>query len=477
MDEDALEELLNEADEEERALEAFLFPNDASLIPSPLPETEEEDSFVVDKGGEAEVAKPAWKDADDDKFTVNIEHESRLRKLRTTQQEKTITGTEYTQRLRTKFEALSQNTEWAKLPTAKRARVGGDEDSDGEDPLDAVLQSTGALLASPTELQPQNLSVTRVRDANVRDPCEAVVQSIGWHPNGKLLMTAGQDKTIRLFEIDGEHNPKAQAVFLNDLPILQASFTPDGSQIIASGRRKYFYTFDLNQGAAHKVPGIKGRAEKSLENFILSPDGNNITFFGNDGTLLMVDMRSKNWIANLKMNGSLRAADYSGDSLDLYSFGGEGQVYLWDVRTRRCRQKFFDEGCVQGTSLAVAKSTVGPQYLAAGSNSGVVNLYDRANLHDARPSPLKPLSSITVPVDCMTFSHDSQLFAWSASCKKQCLRVAHVASRTIYSNWPTGKTPLGHVSCLAFSPNSGYLAVGNHKGRVLLYRLNHFGSV
>jgi len=60
-------------------------------------------------------------------------------------------------------------------------------------------------------------------------------------------MTAGQDKTIRLFEIDGENNPKAQGVFFNDMPILHAAFTPDGSQIIASGRRKYFYSFDLNQ--------------------------------------------------------------------------------------------------------------------------------------------------------------------------------------------------------------------------------------
>lgn len=60
-------------------------------------------------------------------------------------------------------------------------------------------------------------------------------------------MTAGQDKTIRLFEIDGENNPKAQGVFFNDMPILHAAFTPDGTQIIAAGRRKYFYAFDLNQ--------------------------------------------------------------------------------------------------------------------------------------------------------------------------------------------------------------------------------------
>jgi U3 small nucleolar RNA-associated protein 18 len=28
-----------------------------------------------------------------------------------------------------------------------------------------------------------------------------------------------------------------------------------------------------------------------------------------------------------------------------------------------------------------------------------------------------------------------------------------------------------------FSPKSGYLAMGNDKGRVLLYRLNHYSDV
>ena len=43
--------------------------------------------------------------------------------------------------------------------------------------------------------------------------------------------------------------------------------------------------------------------------------------------------------------------------------------------------------------------------------------------------------------------------------------------------WPwcaSSRTPLGHVTSLAFSPRGGYAAVGNDKGRVLLYRLNHW---
>lgn len=54
------------------------------------------------------------------------------------------------------FTALNQNTEWAKLPSAKRARV--EDESDGEAALEAVAQSTQSLTAASTTLQPQNLS-------------------------------------------------------------------------------------------------------------------------------------------------------------------------------------------------------------------------------------------------------------------------------------------------------------------------------
>ena len=50
----------------------------------------------------------------------------------------------------------------------------------------------------------------------------------------------------------------------------------------------------------------------------------------------------------------------------------------------------------------------------------------------------------------------------------------HVGGGHIFPNWPTSQTPLGKVECCAFSPGSGYMAVGNHQGKVLLWRLNHY---
>lgn len=54
--------------------------------------------------------------------------------------------------------------------------------------------------------------------------------------------------------------------------------------------------------------------------------------------------------------------------------------------------------------------------------------------------------------------------------------VLHVPSMTIFQNWPTSKSPLHYVHSAAFSPHSGYLAIGNARGRVLLYRLHHYSQ-
>lgn len=56
------------------------------------------------------------------------------------------------------------------------------------------------------------------------------------------------------------------------------------------------------------------------------------------------------------------------------------------------------------------------------------------------------------------------------------VRIVHLPSGTVFSNWPSVKTPLRYVFCAEFSPSSGYLALGNDRGRVLLYRVGHYAE-
>ena len=53
--------------------------------------------------------------------------------------------------------------------------------------------------------------VTPLADANKAEPCDAVVQSIQFHPNGQLLLTAGLDKRLRLFNVRCRLSPAFHA--------------------------------------------------------------------------------------------------------------------------------------------------------------------------------------------------------------------------------------------------------------------------
>jgi U3 small nucleolar RNA-associated protein 18 len=164
--------------------------------------------------------------------------------------------------------------------------------------------------------------------------------------------------------------------------------------------------------------------------------------------------------------------------------GSDGILYTWDLRMRRCLSQQVDEGNFNTSCLAAAADG---GYLATGSTAGVVNLYNSSSskvdgssssrlLRPSSLPPLKSLMNLTTTVDSLAFNHDSQLLAMGSRMKKDSLRLVHLPSMTVFSNWPTSKTPLHYVHSLAFSPSSGYLALGNAKGRVLLYRLHHFGS-
>ena len=451
--------------------------------------------------------------AGEDKDMVDISQVARLRKLRAFDGETLISRAEYRKRLRSQFERAHPMPAWAKKSNKRRSGggakatgavgfddSGSDSDSSGADDsgygggggggggaeMDgdggaATVPTTGALVGRSRTLQPGVLPITRVKDGNAADPSNAVVQSVAFHHSSQLLLAAGFDKTLRLFQVDGRRNAKVQSVFLPDLPIHCAAFNGGTEEVWLSGRRPFFYVYDLGGAAVRKVPRIMGRDEKSLEKFLISPDGRWVVFYGNDGNLIVVAAKTKAWVTNIKMNGAVRAAAFSPDGQRLLSSGEHGEVYVWDVRTWRCIARHIDEGSLGGTAVAVAE-----QYYAVGSNSGVVNVYGSgsASAHagglyaegTAKPAPLSSLMHLTTPVDLLRFNGDAQILAMASRRKKDSLKIVHLPSFTVFSNWPTTGTPLRYVSAIDISPNSGFLAIGNDRGRVLLYRLNHYGK-
>ncbi|KAJ3057671.1 U3 snoRNP protein, partial [Quaeritorhiza haematococci] len=343
---------------------------------------EEDDS--VDDGlatsEELKGPKPAWEDEDTVSMKINIAGVKRLRKLRTHEGEEVVSGAEYERRLKKQFEKIYPLPQWAALASTQRTKIAGKDEMLYLRTADGILEDTRRNRASKAAFKKEKLDVVRLKDANQMAYSQAVVQSVQFHPTVPVLLTAGLDKTLRLFQIDGKINTKIQSVFLSDLPIHRASFTPDGREIIATGRRKFFYAYDVESGTISKIPSIRGgrqnqtvrldgiglvndEGEMSLEKHFVSPCNRYIVVLGRDGYMMLVARDTKQWIGNLKMNGVVKTVDFSKDGRFLYSAGGDGEVYVWDLNAQKCLYRFQDDGAIKTTAIAVSPNG---QYICTG---------------------------------------------------------------------------------------------------------------
>jgi U3 small nucleolar RNA-associated protein 18 len=286
------------------------------------------------------------------------------------------------------------------------------------------------------------------------------------------MLTCGYDKALRLFQIDGKDNPKLQSIVLKDLPISNANFSANGLQVILTGRRNYFYVYDLENGSVERICGIRGRSETSFEKSYVSPCNKYVVILGRDGYIILLSMLTKQWIADLKMTGEVTDVCFSSDGKYLFSIGTDAQVYKWDLDSRECVHRFNDHGSIKPGKIAVS---LNGEWLATGANTGVVNLYamDRC-MASENPEPEKAVMNILSPISTLVFHPSSQLLAFGSNEMVDAMRLLHVPSLRVVKNWPTSNTPLNFVWSIDFSKDGKFIAIGNGKGKVLLYRFRAF---
>ncbi|KAJ7220009.1 WD40-repeat-containing domain protein [Mycena pura] len=460
---------------------------------------------------------PAWEDPSDPPI-VSIES-NRLRKLRDQPSEATLTGRQYESRLRRQYERINPQPAWAKI-ARERLR---ETDASG---IDELLTSTSGILSSRIQritLPAGTLSIERLRDANQAstESGPGEIKSLAFHPSAKVpvLCVASADRRVRLFNVDGHSSPLLQTLHIPTLPFSQSSVTfhPSGASLLITGARPFYFVYDLQRGemqhkagrglwgsydtstsvsTLHRKRGrgrdASGKSQESggnaegMEIRSFSPRGDILAVAGRGGNVHLLDWKSGagQVIGSLKCGAAVKALWWTGAGTEdggLAALTNDSEVYIWDVGERRCKRRWKDEGGFRGSGRALTGSSKG--WLAVGSNTGLVNVYgsDAFSQDDivsfaAQPNPVKTIGHLTTPISTLRFNHDAQILAVASREKKDAMRLIHLPSLTSFSNWPTSSTPLGHVSAIDFSAQSEYVAVGNTRGKVLLYHLIDYGA-
>lgn len=477
-----IENLYDYSDEEENDFTEFSGPSDSEP---------EEDLFFIDDGGDAsnvhisegdamEVDEDAaWVDSDDEKNTVSVMSD-RLKKLRHTQEETSVSGSAYVARLRAQFEKIYPRPDWADNWGSKP------EDEAEEDPEDALVGANVAGLAAILSLThkyvknktkllpPTTLQILRLKDANLARRAHGGIQSMNFHPLHPLLLTGGFDRTLRVFHIDGKSNKFVSLVHFRDMPIQTCLFTPGSSLVYAGGRRRYINRWDLDSGDIEKISRMYGqdKFQRSFEYFKVSPKGTCIALMGSSGWVNIVNGTTGQFVRGFKVDGYVADFAFTRDERVLIVANHAGDIWEFAVEGRNTPlRRWTDVGAVTVTKIALGGP--GDRWLAIGTKSGVVNLYDRT-VDLANPTPFRGVDNLVTQISCLAFSPDGQVLSISSKQKKDALKLVHLPLGTVFANWPTSGTPLGRVTVAEFSPNGQMLAVGNDVGRITLWRLGHY---
>lgn len=407
-----------------------------------------------------------WYDSDDETLTISLTTTNRLRKLRRTEDEDTVSGKVYTRRLRQQFERIYPVPEWAN-PVTKPRRNSQSDDEDNiipTDPLSVLFQSSTPLTQRPTTRLPDDIlamaMVAPIPPANGNP----TPRTLHFHPSHPLLLIGSQDHTLRIHSVDGKYNPLATSLELIRLRIQSAIFHPSKNFVYTTGlRRRGIFVWDLNSGAVRKIAKTfneEALASGEWSNLRISSDGKVLGLQGASGWLGLLSAETGQYIGGCKTDGVIADYTFTHDGRKAIIVTVGGNVWEFDIPTMLVTDRWIDEGGVSLTKVALSPDN---RFLAIGSYSGIVTIYD---LNTESHSIVRTLFNLTTPITSLAFSPDGQMLVMASSGKRDQLRVVHVPGFKVFPNWPTSKTPLGVVECISLGEN-GYLAVGRRKGVAL----------
>ena len=395
-----------------------------------------------------------------------------------------------------------------------------------------LLHSAGSLVQTASssqpaserrKLRPEVLDIQRTNDITAKGPSS--VDSLQFHPHYPVILSSGPSSTISIHHVSPHPpnpNPLLTSLHIKNNPLHSTAFLPsliansnhdasvsDSTTVYLSSRRRYFHTWSLTTGTITKIarpftstPHLRN-TQRTTESFHLSPCGRYIGFIGSarkgGGYVNVLSTTTTQWLCTCRIDSRGGVADFAWwrDGNGLVVAGKNGECSEYDVRERRVVGRWTDEGAVGTTVVALGGSSRsskggadlgGDRWVAVGSSSGIVNVYDRrewaSSIHKQQPppgqpaytvpktpSPLRTLTQLTTPTSHLHFSRDGQMLVMASRWKKDALRLIHLPSCTVYRNWPTDKTPLGRVSSVALSPDGAMLAVGNEQGAIRLWEI------
>jgi WD40 repeat protein len=274
------------------------------------------------------------------------------------------------------------------------------------------------------------------------------VSSVAWSPDGKILASGSDDKTIKLWEA-------ASGKLLSTLEghtyqVYSVAWSPDG-KTLASG--SYDQTVKLWEAASGKLLATLQGNTQGVNSVAWSPDGKTLASGSWDDTVKLWEAASGKLLASWEgHNGYVRSVAWSPDGKTLASGSADNTVKLWEAASGKLL------ATLQGHTNWIDSVAWSPdgKTLASGSGDKTIKVWEAASG--------KLLSTLqTDPVGSVAWSPDGKTLA---SGSYRTVNLWEAASGKLLASWE-GHTD--QVNSVAWSPDGKILASGSLDGRVKLW--------
>ncbi|ACC79946.1 WD40 repeat domain-containing protein [Nostoc punctiforme] len=277
------------------------------------------------------------------------------------------------------------------------------------------------------------------------------VQGISFSPDGKMLASASDDNTVKLWDTTTGKEIKTLTGHTNS--VLGISFSPDGKMLASASSDNTVKLWDTTTGKEIKT--LTGHTNSVL-GISFSPDGKMLASASADNTVKLWDTTTGKEIKTLTGHrNSVFGISFSPDGKMLASASADNTVKLWDTTTGKEIKTLTGH---RNSVFGISFSPDG-KMLASASFDNTVKLWDTTTGKE-----IKTLTGHRNSVNDISFSPDGKMLA-SASDDNTVKLWDTTTGKEI-------KTLTGHrnsVNDISFSPNGKMLASASFDNTVKLW--------